>query len=324
MANKKLNLNVREFRFSFLFAMTTIILLAGAGIFLYRFLEQELMQQDHQALISKVDLFRHQLSTLDKPGMIVTSPNLFRELIAGHPNLRLTLLDEHGQILLATSEWVLPQELLNNPVDIANKPDHDPIVMPTLDQPYHAVAAWGATNSRQDGKVLIVLALDVDQAQTLLLRYRKTLLITLLFSVFTAATLGFIIAQRGLRPLHTMAETASVISANHLQKRLSVAHTPAELKELAGAFNGMLGRLHLSFVQLSDFSSDIAHELRTPINNLMGQTQVALSRTREASEYKAVLESNLEEYAKKRWSGEWRRSYRRKRNLDSIVRSFVI
>jgi two-component system heavy metal sensor histidine kinase CusS len=58
----------------------------------------------------------------------------------------------------------------------------------------------------------------------------------------------------------------------------------------------MLGRLHNSFARLSDFSSDLAHELRTPINNLMGQTQVALSRIRNAEDYRAVLESNLEEY----------------------------
>jgi two-component system, OmpR family, heavy metal sensor histidine kinase CusS len=118
----------------------------------------------------------------------------------------------------------------------------------------------------------------------------------LIFSVIAGTALAFVIALRGLRPLHAMAETASEISASHLQKRLRVEDSPAELKELAAAFNSMLGRLHHSFARLSDFSSDIAHELRTPINNLMGQTQVALSRTRSADEYKTVLESNLEEY----------------------------
>jgi two-component system, OmpR family, heavy metal sensor histidine kinase CusS len=57
----------------------------------------------------------------------------------------------------------------------------------------------------------------------------------------------------------------------------------------------MLARLEDSFRRLSDFSSDMAHELRTPITNLMTQTQVALSRSRSADEYREVLYSNLEE-----------------------------
>jgi two-component system heavy metal sensor histidine kinase CusS len=58
----------------------------------------------------------------------------------------------------------------------------------------------------------------------------------------------------------------------------------------------MLGRLQDSFRRLSEFSSDLAHELRTPIASLMTQTQVALSRTRSAEEYREVLYSNAEEY----------------------------
>jgi two-component system heavy metal sensor histidine kinase CusS len=62
------------------------------------------------------------------------------------------------------------------------------------------------------------------------------------------------------------------------------------------AFNAMLARLEDSFRRLSEFSSDIAHELRTPLSNLMTQTQVALTRARSAEEYREVLASNMEEY----------------------------
>ncbi|HUX91077.1 MAG TPA: heavy metal sensor histidine kinase [Gallionellaceae bacterium] len=290
------NLNSITFRLSFLFAMSAIILLTGTGAFLYRFLEVELMKRDHEELLGKVDLFRHQLSTVDTPGQIVAAPSQFHDVIIGHPHLRLALLDAQGNTLLTSAEWKPSAELLEHPVDIDTSPDHASISMPSLAQPYHAVAAWGALGDRRTGKVLIVLALDADDALSLLIRYKQTLLLTMILSGMTAAFLGFLIVRRGLRPLHAMAETASEISASHLQKRLNVADAPAELKELAGAFNAMLGRLHNSFDRLSDFSSDLAHELRTPINNLMGQTQVALSRTRNAGEYQTVLESNLEEY----------------------------
>jgi len=70
---------------------------------------------------------------------------------------------------------------------------------------------------------------------------------------------------------------------------------PAELRELAGAFNRTLQRLEDSFRRLSQFSADLAHDLRTPIGNLLGEAQVALSRPRTAAEYEAVIASSVEE-----------------------------
>ena len=288
--------NSLTFRLSVLFAMSAIILLTGTSAFLYRFLEDELMKRDHEELVGKVDLFRHQLSAVNTTAQIVSSPGQFLDVIIGHPHLRLALLDVKGNTLLSSSGWNPPAELFAHPVDIDTVPNDASISMPSIVHPYHAVAAWGALGDRRANKVLIVLTLEADEALDLLDRYKRTLLLTMLASGMTAALIGFIIARRGLRPLHAMAETASEISASQLQKRLNVADAPAELKELAGAFNGMLGRLHNSFDRLSDFSSDLAHELRTPINNLMGQTQVVLSRTRNAEEYRSVLESNMEEY----------------------------
>ena len=86
------------------------------------------------------------------------------------------------------------------------------------------------------------------------------------------------------------------ITAQQLSYRLAVQSVPLELAELAQSLNDMLARLEEAFRRLSDFSSDIAHELRTPVSNLMTQTQVALSRSRSADEYRSILESNAEEF----------------------------
>ncbi len=225
------NFNSLTLRLSFLFAITTITLLAGSGTFLYRFLEREVMQRDHEELIGKVDLFRHQLYAINSPQQIVAAPGQFRDVIIGHPHLHLALLDEQGNILLSSADWKPHAELLLNPLDIDAAPSHAAIAMPTSAHPYHTVAAWGALGGKQKSKVLIVLALTVGDAQSLLPRYGQTLLIIMLFSVIAATSLGIFIARRGLRPLHDMAETASEISASHLQKRLSVADVPVELKE---------------------------------------------------------------------------------------------
>jgi two-component system heavy metal sensor histidine kinase CusS len=86
------------------------------------------------------------------------------------------------------------------------------------------------------------------------------------------------------------------VTAQRLSYRLPVERLPSELIELARSLNEMLARLEDAFVRLTAFSSDIAHELRTPVSNLMTETQVALSRSRTSAEYLSVLESNAEEY----------------------------
>ncbi|NUT15216.1 MAG: heavy metal sensor histidine kinase, partial [Cupriavidus sp.] len=83
---------------------------------------------------------------------------------------------------------------------------------------------------------------------------------------------------------------------SRLATRLDVGSAPAELRELAAALNDMLARLQDSFSRLSEFSADLAHDFRTPISNLIGQTQVTLAQSRKSVEYEALLESNLEEY----------------------------
>lgn len=108
--------------------------------------------------------------------------------------------------------------------------------------------------------------------------------------------LGWFATWRGLRPVQKMAKVAEGISAQHLSERLEIENIPTELKSLAIAFNDMLDRLESALEKLSDFSSDLAHEIRTPINNLMTQTQVCLARSRDTNTYQEILFSNLEEF----------------------------
>ena len=111
-----------------------------------------------------------------------------------------------------------------------------------------------------------------------------------------AGMLGWLAAHKGLEPMRKVASTARQLSANQLGKRLSTDDAPAEMQALVEAFNGMLERLEASFRRLNEFSDDIAHELRSPVSNLITETQVALSQARSADQYRDVLHSNLEEF----------------------------
>jgi len=57
----------------------------------------------------------------------------------------------------------------------------------------------------------------------------------------------------------------------------------------------MIGKLEASFKQVRQFTSDASHELRTPLTVLKGEAELALRRPRAADDYRAVLESGLEE-----------------------------
>jgi two-component system heavy metal sensor histidine kinase CusS len=106
---------------------------------------------------------------------------------------------------------------------------------------------------------------------------------------------GFRIARHGIRPVEEIAAIARRITSTNLRERIGSEGYPSELASLAGTFNEMLERLEESFERISRFTADIAHDLRTPVNNIRGEAEVALARPRTADEYRGVLESSLEE-----------------------------
>lgn len=103
------------------------------------------------------------------------------------------------------------------------------------------------------------------------------------------------IAKRGIRSVLEIAHSAERIGQTTLHERIESTNLPSEVRQLADSFNDMLDRLEESFARLSQFSEDIAHELRTPVNNLRGGMEVVLGKTRTPEEYRDALGSALEE-----------------------------
>ncbi len=117
----------------------------------------------------------------------------------------------------------------------------------------------------------------------------------LLGGVVASALIAIMVTRRGLRPLRKMAESLRRIGPDQLKERIGSTGWPQELQPLATAFDQMLKRLDDSFTRLSQFSADLAHELRTPIANMLGESQVALTRDRTAAEYRETIESTVAE-----------------------------
>jgi two-component system heavy metal sensor histidine kinase CusS len=146
-----------------------------------------------------------------------------------------------------------------------------------------------------EGDVEIVAAMNRRHDSELLEDYRRHLSYVLGLGLLGCAAIGYWVARSGLRPVRAITDTASRIDPVNFGERIDTAGLPAELLVLADSFNAMLDRLERSFDRLGRFSADIAHELRTPVNNLRGEVEVALGKPRTPDEYRDVLTSNLEE-----------------------------
>ncbi|MEY2540837.1 MAG: two-component system, OmpR family, heavy metal sensor histidine kinase CusS [Verrucomicrobiota bacterium] len=129
-------------------------------------------------------------------------------------------------------------------------------------------------------------------------QFAALLAVVLAVGILASAGIAITVAKRGLRPLADITRSLKRVGPTRLHERVPPARWPRELQPLAVAFDDMLDRLEGSFTRLSQFSADLAHELRTPIANILGETQVALTRLRSPDEYREVIESVVGECEK--------------------------
>ena len=144
-------------------------------------------------------------------------------------------------------------------------------------------------------KLIIQIACDRKRETGILKRYKVAVTIVLSLSFVICALGGYLIAKRGIRPVSKIADATEQIGHGTLHERITIAGLPDELQQLACSFNAMLDRLEQSFARISQFSEDIAHELRTPVNNLRGGMEVVLGKPRSDDEYRDAIGSALEE-----------------------------
>jgi len=301
---------------SLLFALISFLVIAAMGFSVDRMLAGELLEANDILLLGNMSLLRGRLARLGPSETLLTSPRFIEETAMGYRKLALAVLDGDRRVLAASEGFnipvsalpqaAIPIEAIPDRVDNASERElrksfgelSREWVAPDgrWYQVLLARLSFGGDANAQPKPAMIALSYDRSLPRELLARYRKGLLETLIASVLAAAALGVWAARLVLKRVRRIAATAGRIGAHALNERLSLEDTPEEFLESTLAFNHMLDRLEDSFRRLSEFSSDLAHDLRTPINNLLGEAQVALSRPREAAEYRAVLESAVEEY----------------------------
>jgi two-component system, OmpR family, heavy metal sensor histidine kinase CusS len=267
-------------RLALLFAACTAVVSLLAGVLFNRASEAHFIELDQQLLETRLGALRSTLQGVDTPQLFSQREAQLRTELDHQPDLTLRISAAGQRWFDGAPGVTLPES-------------------PGLHRLQHAGTDYRVYNAPlsagQPGSAQLSLMLDITHHQHFLQRMQHLIWLTVGLSALATALLGAWAARSGLRPLRRMGEVAAGVSAHSLTQRLPQEQMPAELAELAQAFNAMLGRLDDAFQRLSAFSADIAHELRTPLSNLLTQTQVILTQPRPLEDYREALHSNLEE-----------------------------
>jgi two-component system heavy metal sensor histidine kinase CusS len=280
-------------RLTLLFAAASTAVLLVVGYVIGAAVEAHFVEQDREDLQARVELARRVLSRVTKASDLDGVPQQLDDAIAGQHGLAIAVVRRNGDVLFATSGAPFPRPMLQTGADAVRAPG-----LATWDADGHAYRGMAAAVPialANESPATVAVALNIDHHRAFVRDFRRTLWIAIAAGALLMAALGFVAARRGLVPVQAMTRLTRGISTTHLADRVDLASLPRELVGLGSAFNEMLARLEDGVTRLSDFSSDIAHELRTPISTLMTQTQVALARSRPAEEYREALYGNLEE-----------------------------
>jgi two-component system heavy metal sensor histidine kinase CusS len=271
-------------RISLLFAIGAARVLLGLGWMVERSVENHFLEMDRHDMQGKLSLLQSLFAKAHGPEAEDRLAEQMEDALVGHHHLSVSVRAADGRTWFSYGT-ALPDDA------------HDSAEWRMTTINGHEFRILSARLHDADGtRHGVAIGLDISHHRQFMAAFHRTLALTVALAALLTAALGWIAVRTGLKPLRQVTQLAAGLSAPRLGERLPASAVPAEIDALAHAFNAMLDRLEAAFQRLSEFSSDIAHELRTPLSNLMTQTQVALSRARAAEDYRDILASNIEEY----------------------------
>ena len=274
-------------RLSLLFMLAVAAVLSAAGLAFSHLSEAHFRALDQHTLLEKLQASQNLLGQLRSIDEFEALKPQLRALLGAHRDITAIILEPSGRLLFADpAPMDIPQHLQTASQGLWSWQERTRTFSGVTGQ---------ARLAGQELPLTVMLVLDVTHHLSFFDTLRQWFWIGLVLSALASAGLGWLVARSGLRPLHQVTRVAASISAESLHARIPMAAIPQELQQLVTSFNAMLDRLDAAFVRLSNFSADIAHELRTPVGNLMTHTEVVLSRPRSIEDYQENLHANLDD-----------------------------
>jgi two-component system heavy metal sensor histidine kinase CusS len=270
-----------------LFTLTTLIVIGLMSAALYHVLTVQLTRYQLRQVASALHDRAYQIERVDRVDRWERVDAKMAVLTPPDGGMRYWVLS--GDPVFATAPAWMRQR--------RSAPRHGGmglVAVPGQEYPFNVLARNFPANGQRPA-VTLVVGIDTRPFA----EARRVFLLAL--GVLSAAgavavyMLGHVVVRIGLRPLLQLSGQAGRLNAANLSQRLAVVPPAPELTGMTEAFNGALDRLEQAYRQSEAFNADVAHELRTPLGNLIGLTQVALARPRNAGELEEMMQSNLEE-----------------------------
>jgi two-component system heavy metal sensor histidine kinase CusS len=268
--------------------------IATLGAALYFGLKAQLTMRDDAAVVTRVEQIRTLLQDSDARELIRDKPRLFENMLGNAESL-LLVRPENGPPLITVNpgQQSIPEvDLIDTDARLAlANVQHGQAADGT---PFIYMGAWVRSASGQPTLQVISGRLLTERTR-MLNDYRNSILAFSTLAAALIALLAFVLARRSMAPLNRLAEQTASISIGTLALRMDPQTAPRELKAVILPFNAMLDRLEQGFTQLKQVSADMAHDLRTPIGNMLGQIEVGLGKPRNVDYYQRLVGSNYEE-----------------------------
>ena len=281
-------------RTTVLFAAIACVVIGTLGAYFYHSAQVSLERRADVVLTARVEHFSRIVRDLYSVSDLKSRPVLFESMLGAEEDVLLFRRPGEAPFIdVNPAGLAVPALHAGVQNRLPTLPDIRQTLLPDGVPVHWAIAA---VKAREDGsEVEVIAAHPMTQEMRMLAAYRNRIVLATLTGMLAATLLAYYVLRRTFRPVREIATRAAQISPASLSVRLDSEAAPLELRQLTHAFNAMLDRLADGFQRLSQFSADLAHEIRTPVGALIGQTQVTLAKTRDADEYQQVLESNLEE-----------------------------
>lgn len=281
------------------YGLCSLLMITTISLFLYGVIVTFLNHADDQFFTDETRILKKLL--INKPNDSRALAQEVKEiptaLQSSVYHYAIRVLDEQQKTLAQTPG--MDQILLNNDFLSQSQPLSAPRKTTWWQSPidgrqYFMMKTW-VHSPTTDRAWLIQIALDATHQKEMLMQYRNLVYLIVIGGVAISLLMGYVIARKGMRYLLDLTRTTERISAHDFKERIQPELWPKELKNLGKAYNQMLDRIELAISNLVQFSDDLAHELRTPVTNLMGVAEIALSCGSSKEECQQAIGSMGEE-----------------------------
>jgi two-component system heavy metal sensor histidine kinase CusS len=284
-------------RLAFLYIISAVVTLAIGAVYVNWSLRSAIFKAQNDFIDDRLHVYRSLLRFHPQNLDVVKKDIEWEGSYATFPEYFIRIVDKDGHTIVETPgmQKVLPPDTFLCPPGVR------------VDRPNEFLRVYNgrcfllrcdiASDSHEPtGGWAIQIGHDITAEEKIIDERRKQMIALIILGIIGATGVGVVVAREALSPLQEITGVAEQITVERISERIDPTRWPTEMRSFAIAFNGMLSRLEDSFIRLSQCASNLAHELRTPINNLLVEADVALSRARSPEEYQRIIESSVEEF----------------------------